>query len=139
MRAKTKQTIKGQSSLRSGPSFGTLAQGHHSNRVSVLLKWVGCLAPGSGDHTTQPPTGSLRGHSFLFRAHRTGVEPGRGSFPGKGRACLPAPHPEPDKTVGPRLLLHIFLQQVTDEVLGIVGDLIERLIIKVPGGRSDVG
>lgn len=101
MRAKTKQTIKGQSSLRSYPSFGTLAQGHHSNGVSVLLKWVGCLAPGSGDHSTQPPTGSLRGHSFLFRAHRTGVEPGRGSFPGKGRACLPAPHPEPDKTVVP--------------------------------------
>ena len=36
-------------------------------------------------------------------------------------------------------LLHVFLQQVGDEVFGRVRDFIKRLVLKVPGGRGDVG
>ena len=37
------------------------------------------------------------------------------------------------------LLLHVFLQQTGDEVFGGVGDFIEGVVLKVPGGRGDVG
>lgn len=36
-------------------------------------------------------------------------------------------------------LLHVFLQQVGDEVLGGVRYFIKGLVLKVPGGRGDVG
>lgn len=36
-------------------------------------------------------------------------------------------------------LLHVFLQQVGDEVFGVVGDFVEGLVLKVPGGRGHVG
>ena len=35
--------------------------------------------------------------------------------------------------------LHVLLQQVGDEVLGVIRDLVKGLILKVPGGRGHVG
>lgn len=39
----------------------------------------------------------------------------------------------------PTALLHVFLQEIADKVLGIVRDFIKSLIIEVPRGRGDVG
>lgn len=59
---------------------------------------------------------------------------------GQGNPSEFLPLPNPSVAIGmpkdrdSNSLLHIFLEQIADEVLGIIGDFIKRLIIEIPGG-----
>lgn len=104
----------------------TAIKGCFSSEVSVLLKTSGVPGTGVGGlgRPLPLPTTCSTCPPCLLREE------------GKGSPCFRTPVRErgSGKDGNVNSLLHIFLQQIADKILGIIRDLIERFVIEVPGG-----